>query len=303
MGGKKPLEVGFYNFWPGFNPHSFFVPMLEKASGQPVRLVKPANAQLVIHSVFDEVRIGSRPLPGRPKRKKRGFAHAKNIWFTGENVRPPVGDYDLTISFDRDSFGGRNVFFPLILMGLDWFSNPEFANSKETIRSGVLPDPKSVASQRTTDIDNRPKFMCAFIGNPEPIRMLAVEKFGQIGEVDVFGKQGKQTNKSKAEIAQEYKFMLCFENDMYPNYVTEKVLDAWGAGCVPVWRGEDESGLLNNEAILSYSDFGDLESMAERIRILHDSNSPLSHISSKPLLNFEPSLTLLIEKVGNVIRA
>jgi hypothetical protein len=36
------------------------------------------------------------------------------------------------------------------------------------------------------------------------------------------------------------KFTLCFENTLFPGYITEKIFDAMLGGSVPVWRGCDE---------------------------------------------------------------
>ena len=40
-------------------------------------------------------------------------------------------------------------------------------------------------------------------------------------------------------VARNYRYFLCFENDLYPGYVTEKPIEAWASGSVPLWRGID----------------------------------------------------------------
>lgn len=44
---------------------------------------------------------------------------------------------------------------------------------------------------------------------------------------------------NKLETISNYKFCFSYENtDNCPGYVTEKVFDAWMAGCIPIYRGE-----------------------------------------------------------------
>ncbi len=46
--------------------------------------------------------------------------------------------------------------------------------------------------------------------------------------------------KSKRSTLQQYKFSLCYENSIFPGYLTEKIFDALFAGCVPVYLGDPE---------------------------------------------------------------
>lgn len=48
--------------------------------------------------------------------------------------------------------------------------------------------------------------------------------------------------KSKRAILKQYKFSLCYENSIFPGYLTEKIFDALFAGCVPVYLGDPEVG-------------------------------------------------------------
>lgn len=41
----------------------------------------------------------------------------------------------------------------------------------------------------------------------------------------------------KLETIRNYKFALCFENGSYPGYVTEKIIDCFVAGVIPVYKG------------------------------------------------------------------
>lgn len=45
---------------------------------------------------------------------------------------------------------------------------------------------------------------------------------------------------SKRAVLQQYRFCVCYENATYPGYLTEKLLDAMFAGCVPIYCGDPE---------------------------------------------------------------
>lgn len=41
----------------------------------------------------------------------------------------------------------------------------------------------------------------------------------------------------KHDVLRQYKFAICYENAVFPGYVTEKIFDALFAGCIPVYLG------------------------------------------------------------------
>lgn len=43
--------------------------------------------------------------------------------------------------------------------------------------------------------------------------------------------------KDKAAVLASAKFSICYENAVFPGYITEKIFDCFFAGCVPVYRG------------------------------------------------------------------
>lgn len=45
---------------------------------------------------------------------------------------------------------------------------------------------------------------------------------------------------SKRTVLRQYRFCICYENAVYPGYVTEKMLDAMFAGCIPIYQGDPE---------------------------------------------------------------
>jgi hypothetical protein len=48
-----------------------------------------------------------------------------------------------------------------------------------------------------------------------------------------------------------FNFALIVENCNAVNYVSEKIYDAWVAGCIPIYFGNNSKGFLNSYAIFS----------------------------------------------------
>lgn len=255
MREDEEVRVSFNDFWPGFSPYAFFLPFVSQALCASVVLSDRMDADLSFTSVFQSyptLRRGARWLARksgwfRSPRAMSTQRARKHIWYTGENQRPPLEDFDLSYSFDVDSYGGTNVYLPLILTGLDWFVDGQVANSLEGKRAGKTTTPSMAWKQRETDVAERMEFACAFIGNPEPTRLRAIQELSKIGQVDVYGTAVNRPVREKFSVAKRYRYMLCFENDLYPGYITEKPLDAWIGGCIPLWRGIDSAGLLNTK--------------------------------------------------------
>jgi len=67
----------------------------------------------------------------------------------------------------------------------------------------------------------------------------------------------------KVKTISNYKFVVCFENTSYPGYVTEKIIDCFAAGSIPVYCGAPNiSDFIPKECYIDFTDFktlGELE--------------------------------------------
>lgn len=231
--------------------------------------------------------IDSRWSRVNPGPQGRAQAH---IWYTGENVRPPSTGWDGSLSFDVDPLEGRNAYLPLW-----WFSvgllGPAYS---------MFIDPAPQIDQLLARRPSGPiptEFAVAFINNPDPVRFHAVHALSQFGNVDVFGRAVRRPLPNKATLAGRYKFVLCFENDLYPGYVTEKAIEAWGMGAIPLWWGSDPAGYLNPQAVLNAADFASLSDFAEAAALLAgDEDRWLAAFGSELLLrkpDLQPAMDVI----------
>ena len=80
-------------------------------------------------------------------------------------------------------------------------------------------------------------------------RVRALEFFAKYNEVDLYGPRWDQSSSpsikkiwkkfadDKPATMSEYTFALCFENAIWPGYVTEKIFDCLQVGTIPVYLG------------------------------------------------------------------
>jgi len=295
----------------------FFQRLFALALNRDVEIVFERNGRvdIGIESVY-----GPRQIPSLSSRARRfaqsylpggidfsGGFHTPNqqpsdnarfsVFFTGENERPPEGIWDAYLSFDLHSFRGRNAYLPLW-----WVTCSDLLYPTIAPYLGRSISINEMLSKRSSDYISRKKFCVAFIGKAYPFRMHALSALSSIGKVDVFGGIARNTIKTRAkhkfEIAQQYKFVFCFENDLYPGYVTEKAPEAWATGAVPLYWGSDPAGYLNDSAMLNLANYPDLDTYIQSVSDLSRSKDDWSEIARQPLLNMAPSL----ETVFKVLR-
>jgi hypothetical protein len=86
---------------------------------------------------------------------------------------------------------------------------------------------------------------------------------------------------------QQYKFMVCFENSKRSHYLTEKLANAYAAGCVPVYWGAPEAReWLNPRAFVCLQDESDagMDAVIDRILEIDRHDAAYAAIFREPLL-------------------
>jgi len=202
----------------------------------------------------------------------------KRLWFTGENIRPPLDrNFDAYFSFDQDSYGGRNFYLP------SWIQLLALAENYALPHLGVKLRESTLLSNRQITREKR-KFVCVIMRNRNSTRLRAIEALRKFGEVDIYGPAAGSYLPDKFQVASNYKFTLCFENDLYPGYVTEKLIEAYATETVPLYWGDLGDDLrINRKAFINLRDFANLESFAEYVSFI--SYEKYQEIYEEPFLS------------------
>jgi hypothetical protein len=218
----------------------------------------------------------------------------KSLWFTGENIRPPQGSWDGYLSFDTNLPNERFVYFPVWF----WASTNLFESTKQSYWGNNVPSIDQLMQERKFD-RKKAKFCVSFIGKTYPLRLHALEALSRIKSVDVYGRATRKIIESPHAIARLYNYILCFENDIYPGYVTEKPFEAYLSGAIPLYNGFDKLNFLNPAATINLFQYSSLSDWVDYIKEVDSDASLYESIYVQPLLIKRPS----IEPVVNMIRS
>ena len=300
--------------WTGFDPRANpLLPLLRKATQTEIAVVLRADVpvDLEVGSVYPSRREQltglARVALGRalrsPQDVRESFqspgksANAQvGIWYTPENHRPPQSGWDATLSFEVDGWDA-NAYLPFWLLNTDAFGGGDKGFLGVPLSLGELSTPRDVSPSA------RPGFCCAVIRNPDPVRLRAIKELSEIGKVDVYGRYAGRPVPSKYELFNRYRFALCFENDLYPGYVTEKVFDAWTAGAIPVYWGLDAADNLNRDAIINMATLEGFAGLIERVAEVERDPSQLDQMACQHLLQNIPATDAIVSLVSNTITA
>jgi len=158
---------------------------------------------------------------------------------------------------------------------------------------------------------NRPFEIAYCSSNPiylrEKLYNKFVEKYGiNENKCHALGKcyGGKYSNTHKivngtwesADLIEEYKnykFVFAIENKKVRGYVTEKIMNAFHAGCIPIyWGSENINDLFNPEAFINLSNFDSMDDCVDFVSKL--SEEEIINMQNKPIYNEKSELINLL---------
>ena len=281
-------KVCIVNFWDGAFDGDFFEFFFNLALGGIEYTHNPHEADVIISSVFGHTQTD-------PK---------KTIMYIGENVRPSFHGYDYSLSFDYDTYGGRNFRLPLWWSRLAWAGfeqKPRRVGSNNHGYEQLIPI-NSLTRPRKLDIASKDKFCALIAGNAEGLRINLYNSISRYKQVDGYGNMfGNSLRKSKFAILPEYKFCLCPENSVYDGYVTEKLIDAYAGLTVPLYSGSFDEA-FNDGAFINYQNTQDIEYFVQRVKMLDVDSEMYQQMYEQPLLKKEPSLNEALAFVYNAVK-
>lgn len=195
---------------------------------------------------------------------------ACKIFFSGENVIPDFNLYDYGIGFSRIVFGDRYIRIPLYAL-----YNNDF---NAAISKHVLPQ------------SQRDKFCAMVVSNGGNANSRRTEIFNELSRYKLVDSGGRYLNnvggpvKDKRVFLNSYKFSIAFENSSFPDYTTEKIVQAWAAGTLPVYWGDPNIVCEFNPKSFINCNGKSIEQIVQEI-IYIDQNDELYHeMMESPIL-------------------
>ena len=189
------MNISFADFWDGFdNTNNFFVDLLKSTNSKYNFIPFSDQTEVLIYSCFGR----SHHYADKNKVKK--------IFYTGENLRPNYNDCHYSLTFDFDTYNGRNIRLPLWMLQRDWFNKKGYKNPQYII-------PISDLKSNTLSEKPKTKFCSIVFNSNSPHRWEIIEKLSKYKQVDGYGKPfnnwfyGEDT---KLSVMSDYKFNICF---------------------------------------------------------------------------------------------
>ena len=259
------IPICFSHMWDQFQPaYNFFTLLLNAAmNAATVHLPAAARPRICGYSQAELLAAGKQPalvicgpfaetsaalfdvFPGVPK-----------VFTTSENLpqMPQHADLLLTLGFGPSAPASagraRHLRLPHWTIVIDWFGadNDRLVNPRLISLASCLRVDPALLSKKT-------KFATFVVSNPcNPVRNSAFTTlnaykpvdsagrlFNNIGPQIFAGLGGGGGEQAKVAFMESYKFAITYENSRAPGYVTEKLLHAKAAGCVPIYWGADEA--------------------------------------------------------------
>jgi alpha(1,3/1,4) fucosyltransferase len=269
MNSRKP-KLGFANFWRGFDPGDFFPwvapSFFDLASAGD-------EVDVLVFSCFTGDKIGM------PRIKPGGYLR---LFYTAENVEPDFESCDYAISFAHGCDPARHIRIPnyasrLVYQGID-------------LRGFVHPRPDAEVEA----LMNAKRSFCAYIHRKAvPIRERLVRELAAYKRVDCLGPHLNNVGmvlplEEKHSRLRQYKFTVAFENSSAPGYVTEKAIDAYVGGSVPLYWGDPEVERFLNPAsmLIMNGDEKELDGFVKRVIELDEDEKMYRQKLREPL--FKP---------------
>ena len=266
----EKLKVAFLDFWPGWEDENIFLPLLKKHFDVTVTRVKP---DVVIHSLFNGM-------------KETRQQTCKKILFTGENNRPKDYPTDFAISFDPHD--AKNYFLPLWQFYL--MLRPEL---KAFLFNKVRHEEfERFCSFVVTNSNN-------FLRNAmfqSLMKYKRVHSYGRYSTNDfelINLTEGKYWRDVKFKFFNDHthKFAITFENNSHPFYCTEKLMDGFLGGSVPIYWGCGRVGQhFNEKAFINGNKLG--TSVVDEVIKIDKDKKRFDDIYNEPV--FTPSQTLCL---------
>ena len=249
---KKKIKIDFSDFWGGFDKtNNYFFNLLKEEFDVEIS----NNPDYLFFSVFGN--------------QHQSYKCTK-IFYTGENIAPPLGHYQWSFSFEY-SDDPRNYRLPHYLLYDGYY---------ELVRDKVIEE--SMANRK----------FCNFVasnGNCQE-RNQFVQQLSKYKKVDSGGRWMNNIGYAvddKLKFQSEYKFSIAFENNAYrpqhPGYTTEKIMQPMTVNSIPVYWGNPLIGKeFNTKSFINFYDFGYTGNMIEYIIELDNNNEKYLEMLKTP---------------------
>lgn len=254
-------KIAFTDFWDGFNPEKsprtrYFLEACD------FELTDLKHADYVVFSVHGN-------------RHWQADDRCIKIFYTVENLVPDFNACDYGIGFEWMDYGDRYFRMPL------YYTYPDI---NEMAERRHLQNPHDIKAAK-------PDFCSITVSNTnrDPIFSTLFDALSDYKRVDSGGKWKHNTTggavTDKMAFDRSHKFSIVCENSAHPGYTTEKIVQAFAAGCIPIYWGDPEiARVFNPKSFVNVREFHTIDDVVRRVREIDTDARLYERILREPVL-------------------
>jgi hypothetical protein len=249
---KKKIKIDFSDFWGGFDKtNNYFYNLLKEEFDVEIS----NNPDFLFFSLFGQ---------------NHQRYNCKKIFYTGENIAPPLGYCDYSFSFDYLD-DPRNYRIPHYLLYDGYYE---------------------LALEKKIDESFAKRKFCNFVVSNGDCQQrnnffAKLSKYKKIDSGGRFANNIGYAVPDKRKFQSEYKFSIAFENNAYrpqhSGYTTEKIMEPMTVNSIPLyWGNPDIDREFNTESFINFYDFSSEDDMIDYIIELDKDDSRYLEMLNKP---------------------
>lgn len=256
----KKIKIKFVDFQKDLNDNNDFLTILSKRYDVEIS----DNPEYLFYSVF-------------------GLEHLKykncvRIYFTGECLVPDFNECDYAMGFDRLVFGDRYLRLPL-------FQVFKYRKFYEMLKDRKVFNREDLA--RKTDF-------CNYVVSNSFVKDKRTEIFLELCKYKKVNSGGRYMNniggavKDKFAFQQKHKFSIAFENASYDGYATEKIVEAFAAGTIPIYWGDPRIAEdFNEKAFVNCHNYKSWGDVVKRVKEIDENDDLYLQMMNEPILKIQ----------------
>jgi len=249
---KKKIKIDFSDFWGGFDKtNNYFYNLLK----DEFDVIITDNPDYLFFSVFGNKHLNYK---------------CKKIFYTGENMAPPLHYCDYSFSFDYLD-DERNYRLPHYLLYDGYY---------ELQRPKIIDE--SLAKRKFCN------FVVSNNGCQERNNFYTeLSKYKKVDSGGRFANNIGYAVGNKVNFQSEYKFSIAFENNAYrpqhPGYTTEKIMEPMTVNSIPIYWGNPEIGKeFNTKSFINVYDYDSIDSVINYIEYLDNNDKKYLELLNQP---------------------
>ncbi len=295
------------------------VPLVIQYLGYKIAWVRPVQADLLIYGSFYDInapRLRWLPRAWRARAgqwidiaekelSKRNLPPV-TLFHTAENLRYDHIKADFSISHDLNVQSDRHLRLPYWMEVIDWSHEGIVGNQNP--RYGELLKLERLQAPLGGQFLKRPQkavLITSHLHEPRASCLAVLQKYMPVnGMGPYYDKSIKDHHSSgflKREVLKGYGYNLCPENSLHFGYVTEKIPEAFAAGCLPIAYVDQSVSLdFNSDAFINLASIE--RSKYQNLGEIFSCKNELQVYAGQPLLLRAPSIIPLGKWIKEIIR-